>query len=255
MEPPPLFECSLAEKISFAGVLAVLVIDEVRDAVPLARALLDGGVGAMELTLRTPAAFGALREIRDGVPEMIAGVGTVLDPGQVALAKECGAAFGVAPGCHPRVLAAARDANFSFAPGVATPTDIEVAVEHGCRLLKLFPAGQLGGLAYLRAMAAPYAHLGLRYIPLGGLTAANAGAYLADPLIAAIGGSWIARRDLIRAKDWAAITANAREVSDLIATTRAAHGGPLARTSNLLAESLSQGGDAGADRTADRAFE
>ena len=174
----------------------------------------------MELTLRTPTAFDALCAIREDVPQMVAGIGTILNVGQLTQAIDCGAAFGVAPGCNTRLLSAAREAGFSFAPGVATPTDIEIAVEHGCRLLKLFPAGQLGGLAYLRAMAAPYAHLGLRYIPLGGLTAANAGEYLDDPLIAAIGGSWIAPRDFIASKNWPAITAFAREAADLAARRR-----------------------------------
>jgi 2-dehydro-3-deoxyphosphogluconate aldolase/(4S)-4-hydroxy-2-oxoglutarate aldolase len=163
----------------------------------------------MELTLRTPAALDALRAIRRDVPKMTAGIGTILTVDQLQATREAGAAFGVSPGCNPRLLAAAREAGFSFAPGIATPTDIEIAIEHGCRLLKFFPAEQLGGLPYLRAMAAPYAHLGLRYIPLGGLTASNAGSYLNDPLIAAIGGSWIAPREAIKANDWAAITSNA----------------------------------------------
>jgi hypothetical protein len=111
-----------------------------------------------------------------------------------------------------------------FCTGDATPTDIEIAVEHGCRLLKLFPASQLGGLTYLRAMAAPYEHLGLRYIPLGGLTAANAAEYLDDPLIAAIGGSWIAPRDFIQSKNWPAITDLAREAAKLAVSRRISGG-------------------------------
>ncbi len=206
----PLFDQSLADRISVAGVVAVLVVDEVEDAVPLARALLEGGVDVMELTLRTPAALEALQAIRREVPEMTAGIGTILTTDQLHAAREAGAAFGVSPGCNPRLLAAAREAGFSFAPGIATPSDIEAALEHGARLLKFFPAEQLGGLPYLRAMAAPYAHLGLRYIPLGGLTAANAGSYLGDPLIAAIGGSWIAPREAIKARDWNSIAAKSR---------------------------------------------
>lgn len=206
----PLFDPSLAEKVSAAGVVAVLVVDDANDAVPLARALLSGGVDVMELTLRTPAALEALRAIRREVPEMTAGIGTVLTVEQLHAAREAGAAFGVSPGCNPRLLAAARQAGFSFGPGIATPSDIEAALEHGARLLKFFPAEQLGGLSYLRAVAAPYAHLGLRYIPLGGLTAANAEIYLADPLVAAIGGSWIAPREAIKARDWKAIESNAR---------------------------------------------
>ena len=208
MSQPP-FDQALADKVSAARVVAVLIVDDANDAVPLARALLSGGVDVMELTLRTPAALDALRAIRRDVPKMTAGIGTILTVDQLQATREAGAAFGVSPGCNPRLLAAAREAGFSFAPGIATPTDIEIAIEHGCRLLKFFPAEQLGGLPYLRAMAAPYAHLGLRYIPLGGLTASNAGSYLNDPLIAAIGGSWIAPREAIKANDWAAITSNA----------------------------------------------
>jgi 2-dehydro-3-deoxyphosphogluconate aldolase/(4S)-4-hydroxy-2-oxoglutarate aldolase len=216
MKDQPLFDSVLAEKVSASRVIAVLVVDEVPHAVPLARALLEGGVDVMELTLRTPAAIDALKQIRQHVPQMTAGIGTILHVDQLRQAQEAGAAFGVAPGCNPRLLAAARAAGFSFGPGIATPTDIEIAVEHGCRLLKFFPAGQLGGLSYLRAMAAPYAHLGLRYVPLGGLTADNAGDYLRDPLIAAIGGSWIAPRDLIKAEAWDKITANARAATALV---------------------------------------
>jgi 2-dehydro-3-deoxyphosphogluconate aldolase/(4S)-4-hydroxy-2-oxoglutarate aldolase len=213
----PLFDQALADQISASGIVAVLVVDDAADAVPLARALLDGGVEVMELTLRTAAALDALKAIRSEVPQMLAGIGTILSPEQLRAAREAGAAFGVAPGCNPRVLAAARDEGFPFAPGITTPTDIEAALEHGCRLLKFFPAEQLGGLPYLRAMAAPYAHLGVRYVPLGGLTAANAGTYLRDPLIAAIGGSWIAPRDLIKAGDWAGIRSNARAAAELVA--------------------------------------
>jgi 2-dehydro-3-deoxyphosphogluconate aldolase/(4S)-4-hydroxy-2-oxoglutarate aldolase len=212
----PLFETHLADQVSAAGVVAVLVVDDAKDAVPLARALLDGGVKVMELTLRTPAAIEALRAIRHDVPEMIAGIGTILTVEQMYAAREAGAAFGVAPGCNPHVLAAALEEGFPFAPGIATPTDIERSLEYGCRLLKFFPAEQLGGLPYLRAMAAPYAHLGLQYIPLGGLTEANAATYLKDPLISAIGGSWIAPREAIKTNDWAKITASALASSGLV---------------------------------------
>ena len=217
----PLFDTKLSQDISTAGIVAVLVVDEVKDAVPLARALLEGGVTVMELTLRTPVAIEALKEIRREVPAMIAGIGTILTTEQLHAAREAGAAFGVSPGCNPRLLSAAREAGFSFGPGIATPTDIEMALEHGCRLLKFFPAEQLGGLAYLRAMSAPYAHLGVRYVPLGGLTADNAASYLQDPLIAAIGGSWIAPRDVVKANDWEKITASARAAQQLVSSRKA----------------------------------
>lgn len=216
----PAFDPALASRIEQAGIVAVLVVDDANDAVPLARALLAGGVNVMELTLRTPAALDALREIKAAVPEMLAGVGTILTTEQVQAVVDSGAAFGVAPGTNPRILAAAREAGLSFAPGVATPTDIEIAVEHGCKVLKLFPSEPLGGLAYLKAAAAPYAHLGLKYIPLGGVNAQNMTSYLRDPLIAALGGSWLAPRDLIKAGNWDAITTLAREAVTTIQSVR-----------------------------------
>lgn len=214
------FESTLARRIETFGVIAVLVVDRAEDAAPLARALLAGGVGVMELTLRTPAALDALRSIRSEVPEMIAGVGTILTPAQVGEAVEAGAAFGVAPGCNRRVVDAAREAGLAFAPGVTTPSDIESAVEAGCRLLKFFPCEVSGGLPYLRNIAAPYAHLGLKYIPLGGLNEKNMATYLADPLVAALGGSWLAPREMISAGDWPGITARCRAASDIIQSTR-----------------------------------
>lgn len=216
----PAFDRELAEKIERTGIVAVLVVDEVKDAVPLARALLSGGVNVIELTLRTPAALDALREIRAEVPEIIAGVGTVLTVEQVAGIVRAGAAFGVAPGLNPRVLAAARSEGLPFAPGVLTPSDIELAAENGCHLLKFFPAEPSGGLAYLKSVAAPFAHLGLRFVPLGGLHAGNMASYIADPSIAALGGSWLAPRELIRSGDWKKISSLAAEAVEIIKTTR-----------------------------------
>jgi 2-dehydro-3-deoxyphosphogluconate aldolase/(4S)-4-hydroxy-2-oxoglutarate aldolase len=164
----------------------------------------------MELTLRTPAALDALQQIRAEVPQMLAGVGTVLTPEQLGQAADAGAAFAVAPGTNPRVIRAARDRGIPFAPGVATASDLEAAIELGCRELKFFPAEPTGGMPYLKSLAAPYAHLGLRFIPLGGLTEANMRVYLENPSVMAIGGSWLAPRERIQVEDWAAITASAR---------------------------------------------
>jgi len=199
----------LLQGMERSGVIAVLVIDDPRDAVPVAGALLDGGVDCMELTLRTPAAINALRAVREGVPKMLAGVGTILNARQVEIVSQAGAAFGVSPGVHAGVIAAARRAGLPFAPGVITPTDVESAIELGCRELKFFPAEPSGGLAYLRSMAAPYLHLGLRFVPLGGVNAENMVDYLADPLILAVGGSWLAPRASIRDSDWAGIRTRA----------------------------------------------
>ncbi len=215
------FPPGLEQGIRASGVIAVLVIDDPADAVPLADALLAGGVNAIELALRTPSALESLAAIKKHAPQMLVGAGTVLTPAQITQVRAAGADFAVAPGCNPRVLAAAAGAGLPFAPGIATPSDIEAALEFGCRLLKFFPAEPSGGLAYLKNMAAPYAHLGLRYIPLGGITAATAAAWLADPLIAALGGSWLAPRALIQARDWAAVTRRAAEVAAIV---RATHG-------------------------------
>lgn len=202
---------SIWDRIERCGVIAVLVIDDAARARPLAEALLAGGVDAMELTLRTDAALDALKIIRREVPDMLAGIGTILTPEQVEQVVEADGAFGVAPGYNPRVVRQAQSRGLPFAPGVATPSDIEAAVELGCRQLKFFPAEPAGGMAYLKSMMAPYAHLGLKYVPLGGLNAKNMVDYLSHPAVPAVGGSWIAKRDLIQNADWAAITERAAE--------------------------------------------
>lgn len=216
------FPVDLQKKIEASGIVAVLVIDDARHGVPVARALLMGGINAMELTLRTPAALEAVRAIRNEVPEMLAGVGTVIQPRQIAEVVRAGALFAVAPGFNRRVMDAALVARMPFAPGVVTPSDIEGALELDCRLLKYFPAEPSGGLAYLSSMAAPYAHLGLKYVPLGGLNAKNMRSYLEHPMIGALGGSWIAPRELIQHERWSDITANARQAMDIAQSVRAA---------------------------------
>jgi 2-dehydro-3-deoxyphosphogluconate aldolase / (4S)-4-hydroxy-2-oxoglutarate aldolase len=216
------FPVDLQKKIEASGIVAVLVIDEARHAVPVARALVAGGINAMELTLRTPAALDAVRAIRNEVPDMLAGVGTVIQPRQIAEVVRAGAIFAVAPGFNRRVMDAALVAGMPFAPGVVTPTDIEAALELDCRLLKFFPAEPSGGLVYLSSMAAPYAHLGLKYVPLGGLNAKNMRSYLEHPMIGALGGSWIAPRELIQNERWMEITANARQAMEVAQNVRAA---------------------------------
>lgn len=208
-------DSELGKKIAASKVIAVLVIDEVADAVPTAQALLRGGVDMMELTLRTPAALAGLRAVCDEVPEMAAGIGTIITRQQVDDVCEAGAAFGVAPGVNVEVIRYAQDQGLAFGPGVMTPTDIDQSVALGCEVLKFFPAGSSGGLAHLKNIAAPYQHLGLQFIPLGGIKAANMVEYLDSPLVIAIGGSWIAPRELIAAKNWDQIEANAREAREL----------------------------------------
>jgi 2-dehydro-3-deoxyphosphogluconate aldolase/(4S)-4-hydroxy-2-oxoglutarate aldolase len=210
----------LCDKMYQSGVIAVLVIDDVKDAVPLARALLEGDVDIMELTLRTPVAMDALEEIKNNVPEMIVGIGTVLTGDQVRQIKKLGAAFGVAPGLNPNVVKTAQQEGLAFCPGIVTPSDIECAIELGCNVLKYFPAEPAGGLAYLKSMTNPYTHLGLKYIPLGGLSQDHLRAYLEFSAILAVGGSWIAQRDTIRKNDWKTITDNARRASRVVKSLR-----------------------------------
>jgi len=210
----------IIKKIDDAGIVAVLVVDELKHAVPLARALLSGGVNAIELTLRTPVALEAGRVIKKELPEITLGFGTVLTTEQVKAVADVGADFAVAPGCNPRVIAEAFKQGLSFAPGVMTPTDIEMALEQGCQVLKYFPAETSGGMNHLVNMVAPYQYLGPKFIPLGGLNFENARGYLESTLITAIGGSWVAKRPLIQSENWDAITDNAIAIRDLIKEIR-----------------------------------
>lgn len=206
------FPAELLEHLSSSRVVAGFSVSRVEHAVPVAEALLAGGIDVIELTLRTEAGLRAVTAICRQVPQMVVGVGTILTPEQAIGVKDAGAAFGVAPGMNPRVVRAALAAGLPFAPGVATPSDLEGAIELGCRFVKFFPAEATGGLVYLRSMAAPYQHLGIKYFPLGGLNAVNMHAYLREPHVAAIGGSWIVSPDLMEREDWAGISARASEV-------------------------------------------
>ncbi len=214
------FTDEMLERIGRCGVIAVLVIDDAADGPDLARALLAGGIDVMELTLRTPAAIEALRAIRREVPEMLAGMGTILTPDQVSSVADAGGAFGVAPGTNASVIRQAQSVGLAFAPGIATASDIETAVELGCRELKFFPAEPSGGVKYLKSLAGPYAHLGLRFVPLGGLTAENVSGYLSLPQVTAVGGSWIAKREVIRQRNWQEITENAAQARRIVEETR-----------------------------------
>lgn len=215
-----MFPQELMQRVGKMGVIAVLTVDDPVDAVPLAQALKAGGITAIELTLRTPRALEAIKRIRAELPDVLIGAGTVLNVGQLKEVQAAGALFAVAPGCNPSTLRAAKDLGLPFAPGVATPSDVEIAIEHGCRLLKFFPAGTSGGLAHLAAMGAPFAHLGVKYIPLGGIALEQLGDYLKSPLVAAVGGSWLAKPDVIKRKDWAEITAAAAAATKVVQTVR-----------------------------------
>lgn len=188
-------------------VVPVAVIDKTEDAIPLADALLAAGLDVIEVTFRTAAAPDAIRAITKAHPGMLVGAGTLLDVNQVRQAKDAGAKFGVAPGLNPTVVKASLDAGMPFVPGVATASDVERGLELGCKFQKLFPADVLGGVKLLKAFAGPYGHTGVKFIPLGGVNAANMAEYLALPNVAAIGGSWIVDKKLIAEKKFGEITA------------------------------------------------
>ena len=215
------FDPALASRIRDAANIAVLVLDDEEKAIPLAEALLAGGVTAMELTLRTPAALLAMKRIVKAFPQMIVGAGTVLRAEQLKQAQDAGAAFAVAPGLNPAIVEEAAKIGIPFAPGVMTPSEIDRALELGCTLQKFFPAEPMGGLKTLKAMVAPFKHLGPTFIPLGGLKPENTKEYLASPLIAACGGSWMCTPAIIAASDWAAVKANAELATRLAREARA----------------------------------
>jgi 2-dehydro-3-deoxyphosphogluconate aldolase / (4S)-4-hydroxy-2-oxoglutarate aldolase len=215
-----LFSDSLLNKIRKNAVIAVLVIDDAKDALPLADALLKGGIEIMELTLRTEAAFDAVKLLIEERPQMTVGVGTILTAEQVERVAILGASFGVSPGMNPKIVDIAKREALPFAPGIMTPSDIEVALEFGCRLFKFFPASSAGGLAHLKNISAPYQHLGLEFIPLGGVKQDNLQTFLEAPNVAGVGGSWIATRELINAKNWDQITKNASEASKTVKSVR-----------------------------------
>lgn len=202
---------NLTDRLKKARIVAVLAVNDPVGAVDLAKALCDGGVTALEMTLRTQRAFECVSAIAGAGLPLTLGVGTILTPEQAREAKSRGADFGVSPGCNVRVIDAAAEAGLPFAPGIMTPSEIEQALEHGCKLMKFFPAESSGGMKHLQSMAAPYKHLGISFIPLGGLKLSNMKSYTDSPLVTAIGGSWIAPTSLIDAKDWAQIRKNAEE--------------------------------------------
>jgi len=192
-------------------IVPVAVIDKLEDAVPLANALLAAGLDVIEVTFRTAAAADCVRAIAQAHPGMLVGAGTLLEISQVKQARAAGAKFGVAPGLNDVIVRASLDAGMPFVPGVATASEVERGLELGCKLQKLFPADVLGGVKLLKALAGPYGHTGVKFIPLGGVNAQNMAEYLALPIVAAIGGSWIVDKKLIAEKNWAKITALTKE--------------------------------------------
>ena len=202
------------------GVVPILAIENVEAALPLANALLQGGLPVVEITFRTAAAAEVIRVLAQERPRLVVGAGTVLTPANLKSAKDSGAAFAVAPGLNPDIVKRARDVGLPFVPGVATPTDIEMGLALGCKLLKFFPAEALGGVAMLEALSAPFQHTGLRFMPTGGLNLANLESYLKLQTVAAAGGTWIARRQDLLDGQWAEIRDRCIAALEIVAQAR-----------------------------------
>lgn len=191
-------------------IIPVIVIEDAADAVPLADALLAGGMDVIEITFRTAAAADAIRAIRQARPDMLVGAGTVVTTEQAERALAAGVSFGLAPGLNPRTVKTFQDAGTLFIPGVMSPSEIEQGLEFGCKLLKFFPAGAAGGVPMLKALGGPYASQGLQFCPTGGINLENMNDYLSLPIVSAIGGSWLATKQQIADKDWERITNQAK---------------------------------------------
>ena len=203
------------ELMQAGPVIPVIVIDRLEDAVPLARALVAGGVRVLELTLRTSVALQAIERVAGEVEGAIVGVGTITRPRDIEASIRAGAAFGVSPGLTPELAAAARDSALPLLPGVMTPSDVIAARAAGFTELMLFPAQQAGGIGMLKALGGPFPEV--RFCPTGGITVATAPDFLALSNVVCVGGSWLTPADAVAAKDWARITALAREATRITA--------------------------------------
>src|SRR5271157_2208497 len=202
-------------------VVPVIAIDSVDAALPLADALLEGGLPVAEITFRTAAAAEVIAKIAKERPSMVLGAGTILTAENLGRACDAGAKFGVAPGLNPDVVAEAAHRGLPFIPGVITPSEIEQALALGLKLLKFFPSEAFGGLKVIKALSAPYAHMGVKFMPTGGVSLANLPDYLAEKVIACVGGTWIATREAIAEKKWAQIRDNCRAAIEIVKRGRA----------------------------------
>ena len=207
-------------EIASYGVVPVIVIEDARDALPLADALIDGGLPIAEITLRTPAALEAIKLIATHRPDMLVGAGTVIFDDQVAASQAAGARFALAPGFDPKVVSEAKKARLPFVPGVMTTSDIQAALQAGCRKVKFFPAEASGGVAMLKSLSEPYRHTGLKFNPTGGITIDTMNDWLEHPSVFAVGGSWIARADDITAGNWDRIAEKAKAAREMAKAIR-----------------------------------
>lgn len=202
------------EQIAQNKILPATVVPKADQAVPLAQALLAGGLDIMEVTLRNADAPEAIRLIRASVPAMRCGAGTIISIQDLDTAMESGAEFGLSPGFNPAVVKAAVERNFPFIPGVQTAGEMEQSLMLGCPWVKFFPAEAAGGVQFLKAVSAPYGHTDLRIIPLGGISPDNLADYLALDIVPAVGGSWLGNAKLLNSGDFAKITELTRQAAD-----------------------------------------
>ncbi|WJV49111.1 bifunctional 4-hydroxy-2-oxoglutarate aldolase/2-dehydro-3-deoxy-phosphogluconate aldolase [Streptomyces flavofungini] len=202
-----------ASVLDLAPVIPVVVIDDPADALPLARALVAGGLPAIEVTLRTPVALDAIRAIAAGVPDAVVGAGTIVSAANVTAAADAGARFLVSPGWTPTLLDAMAASGLPFLPGVSTTSEVVALLERGVEEMKFFPAEAAGGTPYLKSLGGPLPQA--RFCPTGGITAASAPAYLALRNVGCVGGSWMLPADAVAAKDWTRVESLAREAAAL----------------------------------------
>lgn len=203
------------DSINSTRLVPVAVIPQLKQALPLAETLMKAGLPHIEITLRTDCALEAMRAIRAEFPEMTVGAGTIIDPETIPQLVEMGVAFGVSPGLNPAVVERAQSLDFQMIPGVITPGEVERGLSMGLKLLKFFPAEAAGGATMLKALAGPYGHTGVTFVPTGGVNAANAAAYLDLSVTAAIGGSWFVDRKLVEAGEFGKILELTKEALGL----------------------------------------
>ena len=207
---------AVVDRLSQIRIVPVLVLEEETSGLKMCEVLLECGLPAAEITFRTTAAAGIIKKAAAMFPELYLGAGTILNTADLHRAFDAGAKFAVAPGFNPTVVKEAVANDYAFAPGVCTPSEIEQAMELGCKFLKFFPAEAAGGVNMLKSLIAPYKHLGVRFMPTGGVTTDNVKNYLALKEVAAVGGTWLGKADLIAAGEWGKISDTVRAAAEMV---------------------------------------
>jgi 2-dehydro-3-deoxyphosphogluconate aldolase/(4S)-4-hydroxy-2-oxoglutarate aldolase len=211
----------LFEKLSHHGVIPVIAIESVEDAIPMADAMIEGGLPVAEITFRTAAGGEVIAKLKKERPNLLLGAGTILSLDNLKRAKDAGALFGVAPGLNPEIMREAKRLDLPFVPGVMTPSEVDSAMNLGAKVLKFFPSEAAGGLKMIEGLYAPFKHMGVKFMPTGGVSMGNLEAYLSNPAVMMVGGTWIAKNDVIAAKKWDVIRDNCAQAVELVRKVRA----------------------------------